>query len=168
MGVHKHRAQGIYRLRAAVLTVSSTRDLETDESGRWIKSALEKDGHQVADHRVAPDNVEAIADAVREIIAASDPHALIVNGGTGVTPKDVTIEAIKPLFVKELTAFSVLFAQISFETVDTAAMLSRATAGVVGRTALFAIPGSLKACKQACRELIFPELGHLAGHVRGV
>ena len=168
MGVHKHRAEGIYRLRAAVLTVSTTRSIETDESGRWIKDALEKDGHRVADHRVVKDDAEAIADAVREVVASVDPHVLIVNGGTGVTPKDVTIEAIKPLFVKELTAFSVLFAQISFETVDTAAMLSRATAGVVGRTALFAIPGSLKACKQACKELIFPEMGHLAGHVRGI
>jgi molybdenum cofactor biosynthesis protein B len=88
-----------------------------------------------------------------------------MTGGTGITKKDVTIEAVTPLLTKELTGFGPLFAQLSFEEIGSAAFLSRATAGVIVDTVVFCIPGSLNACKLACRELIFPELGHLVKHV---
>ena len=92
---------------------------------------------------------------------------MIITGGTGISPQDVTIEAVRPLFAKELPAFGVLFTQLSFEEVDSAAILSRAAAGVIGRCVVFCIPGSIKACQLACKNLIFPELGHLIRHTIG-
>ena len=89
-----------------------------------------------------------------------------MSGGTGISPKDVTIEAVKPLFSKELTAFGPLFAQLSFEEIDSAAILSRATAGIINQSIVFCMPGSINACKTACKNLIFPELGHLLKHIK--
>jgi molybdenum cofactor biosynthesis protein B len=89
-----------------------------------------------------------------------------MTGGTGISPKDVTIEAVRPLFEKELTAFGTLFTQLSFEEIDSAAILSRATAGIIKQTMIFCMPGSIKACKLACNSLIFPELGHLLKHIK--
>jgi molybdenum cofactor biosynthesis protein B len=88
-----------------------------------------------------------------------------MSGGTGITPKDVTIEALSPMFAKTLTGFGPLFAHLSFEEIGSAAFLSRATAGVIEGTVVFCMPGSINACKLACRKLIFPELGHLVKHV---
>ena len=103
---------------------------------------------------------------IKEAIEKFNPHAILITGGTGISPKDVTIEAIRPMFTKELTAFGSLFAYLSFEDIDAAALLSRATAGLIDRTIVFCMPGSLKACKLACNELIFPELGHVVKHAR--
>jgi molybdenum cofactor biosynthesis protein B len=89
-----------------------------------------------------------------------------MSGGTGITKKDVTIEAVNPLFSKELSAFGPLFAKLSMEEIDSAAIMSRATAGVIDSTVVFCMPGSLNACKLACSKLIFPELGHLVKHVQ--
>ena len=94
-----------------------------------------------------------------------DLQALLITGGTGMTPKDVTIEAIKPLFTREMTAFGPIFAQLSYEEIDSAAILSRATAGSIGKTVVFCIPGSKNACQLACKALIFPELGHVVAHI---
>jgi molybdenum cofactor biosynthesis protein B len=116
-------------------------------------------------HDVIPDHAETISKTVTEVIQKHNPNILLLTGGTGITGKDVTIEAVKPLFEKELTAYALLFAQLSFADIGSAAMLSRAAAGVIGKTVLFCMPGSLKACQLACNALIFPELGHLAKHV---
>ena len=96
---------------------------------------------------------------------AVETGSVSVTGGTGITPKDVTIEAVRPLFKKELTAFGPVVAQLSLEAVDSAAILSRSVAGIVGKTVVFCIPGSLAACKLICKAVIFPEAGHLAKHV---
>jgi molybdenum cofactor biosynthesis protein B len=117
---------------------------------------------------VVSDNKEVIEYTIRAVIQEHNPHAIIVTGGTGISPRDVTIEAIQPMFTKELTAFGPLFAELSFERIQSAAMLSRATAGVVNQTLVFCIPGSLDACKLAWKELISSELGHLAKHVQEV
>ncbi len=164
MGHKEHRAGAPTDLRVAVLSVSTTRTLENDESGHWIAKQTRREKHRVVDHQVVTDDASAIRQALGQILDTSEPHAVIITGGTGISPKDVTIEAVRPLFVKELTAFGILFTQLSFEEIDSAALLSRATAGVIGNCVLFCIPGSLKACKLACRELIFPELGHLVRH----
>lgn len=166
MGTREHRADAPRQVRVGVLTVSTSRGLEQDESGRWIARRAAREGHRVVWHRVVSDDAARIARAVTDGLADSGPDVLLVNGGTGVAPTDVTIEALRPLFDKELSAFGVLFAQLSFEQVDSAAILSRATAGVVAGTAVFCMPGSLKACQLACRELIFPELGHVVRHLR--
>ena len=118
----------------------------------------------MADEEWHTDDAAAIVSQVYEILTAFRPHALLITGGTGIGPADVTIEAVRPLFRKELTAFGPLFAQLSYEDIDSAALLSRATAGLIDQTIAFCMPGSLNACKLACKALIFPELGHLVKH----
>ena len=167
MGIRAHRSQAPKSLRIAVLTVSSTRRLADDKSGHWLKKRAQKK-QRVVFHNVVSDNKEVIEYTVRSVIEEHNPHAIIVTGGTGVSPRDVTIEALQPMFTKELTAFGTLFAQLSFERIESAAILSRATAGVVNQTLVFCIPGSLDACKLAWKELISPELGHLTRHVQEV
>lgn len=165
MGHKEHREKAPRSVSVAVVSISSTRTLEDDISGQWIVKQIGREGHRLAAHQMAPDDIDAIRRTVLHILADHAPAAVIATGGTGITPKDVTIEALQPLFVKELTGFGPLFTQLSFEQVDAAAMISRATAGVIGRALVFCLPGSLKACQLACRDLIFPELGHLCGHL---
>jgi molybdenum cofactor biosynthesis protein B len=124
-----------------------------------------KKGHKVVFHEVVEDDRDAISGTIRAVVEEHQPHAILVTGGTGIGPADVTIEAVRPMFTKELAAFGPLFAQLSYEEIDSAALLSRATAGLIGQVLVFCMPGSLNACKLACKELIFPELGHLAKHV---
>ena len=166
MGVHEHRHQAPASVGIGILSVSSTRTLANDESGLWIAARAKKEGHAVRFHQVVPDDIAAIREATLRALREPGLQALLITGGTGITPKDVTIEAIKPLFSKELNAFGAIFAQLSFEEIDAAAILSRATAGVIGGVVVFCMPGSKKACQLACKALIFPELGHLVAHVR--
>lgn len=165
MGTKTHKAGAPKKINIAIITVSSTRSLTNDKSGRWIGKRAKKEGHEVVAHQVVPDEAETITQTIQEIINKDEARVVLLTGGTGISSKDVTVEAVRPLFTKELTAFGPLFAQLSFEQIDSAALLSRATAGLVGETILFCIPGSLKACKLACKALIFPELGHLVKHV---
>ena len=165
MGHTEHRSKSPHSLSIAVLSVSTTRTLAQDASGLWIKQAAMDQGHRVAAHGMAPDAKDAIRRAVTAILGRTAPDALIVTGGTGISPRDVTIEALQPLMAKELTAFGPIFAQLSYEEIASAALISRATAGVIGSTLVFCLPGSLNACKLACNTLIFPELGHLRMHI---
>ncbi|MEJ2658354.1 MAG: molybdenum cofactor biosynthesis protein MoaB [Desulfobacterales bacterium] len=166
MGTAKHNAGAPKKINIGIVSVSSTRSLAEDKSGRWIGKRAKKEGHDIVVHRVVPDDAEAIAQTVHEIINNAEAQVVLLTGGTGISSKDVTIEAVRPFFTKELTAFGPIFAQLSFEEIDSAALLSRATAGLIGNTVLFCIPGSLKACKLACKVLIFPELGHIVKHVQ--
>jgi molybdopterin adenylyltransferase len=164
MGHTEHHTKAPLAVRVAVLSVSTTRNLADDVSGHWIADEARQTGHRVVDHRVVTDSIEAIRGALTAVLGDDPPDAVIVTGGTGITAGDVTIEALRPLFAKELTAFGPLFAQLSFQQIGPAALISRATAGLIGRTAVFCLPGSLKACQLACERLIFPELGHLYLH----
>lgn len=166
MGTRQHKQDTPGQLSVGVLSISTTRTLADDKSGAWIARRAKKEGHTVVLHRVVPDEAAAISAAVLEAVTQASLQALILTGGTGISPKDVTIEAVKPYFKKELSAFGPIFTQLSFEKIDSAALLSRATAGIVGSTIVFCIPGSLNACKLACKALIFPELGHLVKHIR--
>lgn len=164
MGTQAHKAAAPRHLNVAILTVSTTRSLAEDKSGQWMAKLAAKEGHEVVAHRVVTDDGPSIVAQLRQILADKQPHALLITGGTGIGPADVTIEAVRPLLSKELTAFGPLFAQLSYEEIDSAALLSRATAGLVDQSLVFCLPGSLKACKLACKALIFPELGHLMKH----
>lgn len=166
MGTKRHKAKAPNRVKLGIISVSSTRSLTEDKSGHWISKRARKEGHEILFHKVVKDDAAVITETVVHAIREQDPPVLLLSGGTGVTSKDVTIEALRPVFNKELTSFGPLFAQLSYEQIDSAAILSRATAGVINKTIVFCIPGSLKACKLACKFLIFPELGHLLKHVR--
>ena len=166
MSVKSHRKSALKKMKIGVITVSTTRTPDTDESGTWILRRIKKEGHQGVFYQVVPDQEEPIVRAVEQAIAQQAPHALFITGGTGLSPADVTIEAVKPLFQKEITAFQTLFTLLSFDQIDSAALLSRACAGVKDHCLVFCMPGSLKACKLALTELIFPELGHMAHHAQ--
>jgi molybdenum cofactor biosynthesis protein B len=166
MSTSDHKKSTPEHIRVAVLSVSTTRSLDQDESGAWIKKQAKKEGYEVVIHQMVTDDITAIRELALHVTEKIAPDAVIMSGGTGISPKDVTIEAVKPLFEKELTAFGPLFAQLSFEQIDSAAILSRATAGIIGKTIVFCMPGSIKACKLACNALIFPELGHLLKHMK--
>jgi len=165
MGTKEHKKRAPKKVKVGIISVSTTRTLKDDQSGHWISKRAKKEGHEVVFHQVIPDETAAITQTVYDSMEQHEPQVLLLTGGTGISDKDVTIEAVRPLFDKELTAFGPLFYQLSFDEIDSAALLSRATAGVVKKTILFCMPGSLKACKLACKALIFPELGHLVKHV---
>jgi molybdenum cofactor biosynthesis protein B len=165
MGHQEHKKNALKKLSIGIITVSTSRTLAEDKSGLWMKKRAVREGHEVVVHRVVGDDRQLIERAVWKIITDMAPNILLITGGTGLNPTDVTIEAVRPLFAKELTAFSTLFALLSFEEIDSAAILSRATAGVINKTTVFCLPGSINACKLACKALIFPEAGHIAAHV---
>ena len=134
-------------IRIAVLTVSDTRTRENDTSGDTLVERLTAAGHVLADRALLRDDVSAIREQLKRWIAAPDVDAIITTGGTGLTGRDVTVEAMRPLFEKEIDGFSALFHQISFEKVGTSTIQSRACAGLAAGTFLFALPGSTGAVK---------------------
>jgi len=165
MGTKEHKKYAPRTLKIAIISVSNTRTIAEDESGLWMKKRSEKEGHTVSFHRVVIDEKISIVTALSDAINQSGAQVVLLTGGTGLSNKDVTIEAISPLFQKELTAFGPVFAQLSFEEIDSAAIVSRATAGIIDSVVVFCIPGSLKACKLASKALIFPEIGHIVKHI---
>jgi len=134
-------------IRIAVLTVSDTRTRENDTSGDTLVERLTTAGHTLADRALLRDDVVSIREQLKRWIAAHDVDAIITTGGTGLTGRDVTVEAMRPLFEKEIDGFSALFHQISYDKVGTSTIQSRACAGVAGGTFLFALPGSTGAVK---------------------
>jgi molybdenum cofactor biosynthesis protein B len=165
----QHRAEAPDSVRCTVITVSDTRTLETDRGGALIEELLLEAGHQVLERRIVTDDVEAIRSAALQVLARG-PEAVVVTGGSGIGPRDVSPEALKPLISKELPGFGELFRVLSWEEVGAATMLSRAFAGVIERhqkgeatrrCLLFVLPGSTNAARLAMEKLIVPELGHL-------
>ena len=134
-------------IRIAVLTVSDTRTRENDTSGDTLVERVTSAGHVLADRALLRDDTTAIREQLTRWIAASDVDVVITTGGTGLTGRDVTVEAMRPLFEKEIDGFSALFHQISFEKVGTSTIQSRACAGLAAGTLLFALPGSTGAVK---------------------
>jgi len=143
--------------------VSDTRTLETDTGGALVAELLEEAGHLVTDRRVVADDVGAIREAVAAALGADACRAVLLTGGTGVAPRDVTPEAVAPLLDRELPGFGELFRMLSYEEIGSAALLSRALAGLRGAKALFALPGSRNAIRLAMTKLVLPELGHIVG-----
>ena len=144
-----------------VLTVSDTRTLDTETSGRTIAELLTAAGHTVADRRIVKDDPADVARVVREALAGGQVRAIITTGGTGIAKRDSTYEALTALFEKRLDGFGELFRMLSYEDIGPAAMLSRAAAGVAQGCALFMLPGSETAVRLAMTKLVLPELGHI-------
>ena len=160
MAVHEHKGLSKSNLKVGVITASDSRTPETDSSGRLIRERLETAGHTVVYYEIVPDVAERIADAVLGRLEELD--AVIVNGGTGIAPRDSTIEAIRPLLEKEIEGFGEIFRALSYQEIGAAAMLSRALAGVCKGRFIAALPGSTAGCRLAMEKLIVPELGHIA------
>lgn len=163
-----HRAQAPDVVRCFVLTVSDTRTLETDRGGALIEELLGKAGHEVTARAVVRDDRALIESAVRDAMnGVSEPDAILVTGGSGISSRDVSPEALRPLLTKEMPGFGEVFRMLSWQEVGPATMLSRAFAGVIGGTLLFVLPGSTNAVRLAMEKLIVPELGHLVREAKG-
>jgi len=147
-------------LSIAVLTVSDTRSLDEDKSGATLAERLMKAGHRLADRAIVTDDVEAIRGKVQGWVADPAIDAVITTGGTGFTGRDVTPEAIEPLFDKRMEGFSAVFHRISYDKIGTSTIQSRATAGVIGTTFVFVLPGSPGACKDAWDGILANQLDY--------
>jgi len=159
---HSHGATAT-QVGVAVVTISSTRTREDDPSGDVIQTRLASDGHDIVTRDVIRDDLDGIQNVVAALTDRSDVDAVVTTGGTGVTPDDVTVEAVEPLFDKELPGFGELFRILSYEDVGTMALASRATAGIVDGSVVFCLPGSEAAVRLGVEELIAEEVGHLVG-----
>jgi molybdopterin adenylyltransferase len=149
-------------ISTGVITVSTSRNTATDSSGKLITTSLNQAGYPVSYYIIIPDQIEAIRDAVSEGMKQCD--CIILNGGTGLTSDDCTIEAVEPLYEKKIDGFGELFRMKSFEEIGAAAMLSRASAGIIRKKVIFCIPGSNAAVKLAMTALILPEIRHILTH----
>jgi molybdopterin adenylyltransferase len=148
----------------AVLTVSDTRTPADDESGRICKELTIAAGHDVVAYEICPDEPDKVEALCRKWAPKVD--AILLSGGTGIAPRDTTIDAVERLFDQRLDGFGELFRMLSFAEIGPRALASRASAGVFGRTLVVSMPGSSKAVRLAMEKLLVPELGHLVGELK--
>ncbi len=158
----EHHAKRVESVACAVVTVSDTRTAESDESGAIIRQLLESAGHRVAGYEIIPDEPLRVRDRVLALCGDEECHAIMLTGGTGLAARDTTYEAVTAILDKRLDGFGELFRMLSYEQIGSAAMLSRATAGVCQSTLVFSMPGSTGAVRLAMEKLIVPQLGHIA------
>ncbi|MEC0240437.1 molybdenum cofactor biosynthesis protein MoaB [Paenibacillus dokdonensis] len=160
--VDQHRSEAPETVSCMIVTVSDTRTPETDSGGQLIKSLLEEAGHQIVGYEIVKDDYEGIRELIHEATSSPDVKAVILTGGTGISPRDTTYEAVSSLLDKQLPGFGEIFRYLSFtEDIGAAAILSRAIAGTSGGKAVFSIPGSTGAVKLAMERIIVPEIGHV-------
>jgi len=162
----EHKAHAPASVGCFVLTISDSKTPETDTSGALIRELVSAAGHRVTGHAIVNDEPDQVAAVIRSGCAAPSVEAFILTGGTGITSRDSTYEAIEALLDKRLAGFGELFRMLSYQEVGAAAMLSRAQGGVVQGRVLFSLPGSPNACRLALEKLIIPELPHLIREVR--
>ncbi|MGM0405236.1 MAG: MogA/MoaB family molybdenum cofactor biosynthesis protein [Thermoplasmatota archaeon] len=161
MGHKEHKRAAPDDIRCKVITVSDTRDKETDESGKLIRELLEEHNIGVCSYSIIPDEMNMI----KEELGTKDADAYIINGGTGISSRDVTPDAVRDIVDKVLPGFGEMFRSLSYEEIGSAAYLSRAIAGVNDKQVVFALPGSKAAVELGMEKLILPELGHLVYEV---
>ncbi len=171
---HKENVPKSYR--CAILTISTSRyekykkadrpERAEDASGKLIWGMVQVQGSSVVHYELIPDNIDMIRDALKSCLY-SDAEVIILNGGTGLSPQDVTIEAVMPFFEKEMPGFGELFRNKSIEQIGNAVILTRAVAGIARQKAIFCLPGSPNAVKLGL-ELLLPEMGHIIKHVKGL
>jgi molybdopterin adenylyltransferase len=164
--VHEHQTRGPQGLTLAVVTVSDTRTVETDTSGALIVRLAEAAGHRVADRAIVPDEPGQMTPLLLSYRDRGDLHAVLMTGGTGISPRDQTFETVSALLTKPLPGFGELFRMLSYAEIGPACLLSRAVGGLMGEVALFVMPGSRAAVELAMTKVILPELPHIAAEAR--
>ncbi len=147
-------------LRIAILCISDTRTLKTDKSGKYLKDSLIKGGHKCSDHVLVRDNIDQIKVQLLKFVKREDVDVVISTGGTGLTGRDVAVEAHRQIYEKEVDAFGPIFSVVSFKKIGASAIQSRACAGISNGKFLFALPGSPSACKDAWEEILFTQLDY--------
>lgn len=156
---HRRKAHAHGPVSIGLVTVSDSRTMESDVNGAYLRDAVVAAGHQVAGYRLVPDETGSVLAAVEEL--AAEARVVVLNGGTGISARDRSYEAIAGRLERTLPGFGELFRMLSWEQVGSAAMLSRAVAGTIGHSVVFSVPGSPDAVRLAWERLIEPELGHL-------
>ena len=159
---HHHRKSALAKVPTAVITVSDTRTLDTDAGGARVAELLGAAGHPVVVREIVKDEPAEISAMLSALLARGDVGAVILTGGTGVAPRDVTPEAVEPLLDRVVPGFGELFRALSYEQIGSAALLSRALAGLASGRVVFVLPGSRGAVELAMEKLVLPEIGHLA------
>ncbi len=167
MAVHEHKNKAHRTARCAIITLSDTRDVTTDTSGQRIKTLLAEHEQPVVSYQILKDEPDQITAAVEVLLARPDVDVIVTNGGTGIAPRDTTFEAIQGLLEKEIPGFGEMFRMLSYEDIGSAAMLTRATAGVAQGKVIISLPGSTGAVELAMTKLVLPELGHMLFVLRG-
>lgn len=169
MSLEQHRAASTSETFAfAVVSVSDSRAPEDDRNTPLVRELVSTAGHRVAVAKLIPNAVSAVQEELQDLLATAGVDALVFCGGTGFSPRDLTVDAVRPFLEREVSGFGELFRALSYAEIGTAAMLSRALAGVARQRAVFCLPGSPKAVRLAVERLILPELGHLLGQLRRV
>ncbi|NWF72517.1 MAG: MogA/MoaB family molybdenum cofactor biosynthesis protein, partial [Nitrospirae bacterium] len=158
---HEHKSHAPSSIGCMVITCSDTRTLETDTSGQLIRKLLEEQGHTVAAYHLVKDEPAQIKDRIQEGLSNKSVQAIIINGGTGISSRDSTFEAVDAMLEKRLVGFGDIFRYLTYQDIGSPAIMSRATAGIIKGRVLFSTPGSENAVKLAMEKLILPELGHL-------
>ncbi|MEI3612239.1 MogA/MoaB family molybdenum cofactor biosynthesis protein [Pseudogracilibacillus sp. SO30301A] len=159
MDVHHVKERSVHCL---IGTVSDTRTVDTDKSGKLIRELLEKTNHECVNHVIVPDEVDEIERLIQQGIKNEQVEAILLTGGTGISVRDVTIEVVEKNIEKEIPGFGEIFRMLSYtEDIGSAAIMSRAIAGVKNRKVVFAMPGSSGAVKLAMNKLILPEISHI-------
>ena len=167
MSTQEHKREAPKSINCKIITVSDTRNKDTNKSGKLMIELLEQSGHQISDYVIVKDEAIPIQDEILKGCNREDIDAILINGGTGIAKRDVTIETVKSLLNKEIVGFGELFRMLSYqEDIGSAAILSRAIAGVVNNRAVFSTPGSTGAVKLAMNKLILPELGHVVREIK--
>jgi molybdenum cofactor biosynthesis protein B len=166
MSVSEHKAAAPAVVGCYVLTVSDTRTPDTDSSGRAIRTLIEDAGHTVSGFDIVKDDPPTVAGQIRDRLIDPRTQVIVTTGGTGITSRDGTYEAVEGMLDKQLTGFGELFRMLSFLDIGPAAMLSRAIAGTAQHKAIFVLPGSEHAVRLAMTRLILPELGHVVQQLR--
>lgn len=167
MSTKEHKQAAPSQVRCMVITVSDTRNEETDKSGKLMKEMLSSAGHLIVDYIIVKDEAEPIKEEVLKGCRNPEVDVVLTNGGTGIAKRDVTIETVQSMFEKELTGFGEIFRMLSYqEDIGSAAILSRAAAGVVNNRAIFSTPGSTGAVRLAMEKLIIPEIGHVVRELK--
>ncbi|PLS14841.1 molybdenum cofactor biosynthesis protein [Bacillus sp. M6-12] len=167
MSVSQHKNDAPKQINCMVITVSDTRTSDTDKSGRLMIEMLEKAGHAVKLYEIVKDDSAEIETAIQRGCENEEVEVILTNGGTGIAKRDVTIETVQNVLQKEIPGFGELFRMLSYtEDIGSAALLSRAVAGVAANRAIFAAPGSTGAVRLAMEKLILPELGHVVEEIQ--
>ena len=160
---HKRRAPGL--IGVALITISDTRTMADDASGAIAKELIGGAGHVMREYRILKDDQQAVRTAVLELASRKDLRAVILSGGTGISQRDTTYEAVVTLLEKRLDGFGELFRALSFEEIGSAAMLTRAVGGILRDKVVFCLPGSSAGVRLALEKLILPELGHIVAEI---
>ncbi len=168
MSAEEHKARSVKTVKCFVVTVSDTRNVSTDQSGQLMKELLASEGHDVLGYYIVKDDPTEVENLLRHALLRDDLEAVLLTGGTGISPRDGTYEVVSRLLDKQISGFGEIFRFLSYQDIGSSAVMSRAQAGVAAGKVVISLPGSRGAVDLAMRRLVLPELGHMVSQVRGI